>query len=206
MEEKITIGKLTLGMMGGVSVPFRNPSQLKPSNHLKGGKNPAVTQVEHKKKRKLLKQQVSSPTDFAFKSLWNFSCHLFWGPRRKSVQQPHSDTTQVDIANTQVGTISCCSCPGSCCFPSRGWIPPTGYPQCPFFPYGIRLTPNFMLKDVPFVVFLKFAQGEWMSSEPSHKNIHPIRSCCFGDGRKEDPAQMDEKLFLEWVSYLFLSQ
>lgn len=35
------IGKLTLGIMGGVSVPFRNPSQLKPSNHLEGGKKEA---------------------------------------------------------------------------------------------------------------------------------------------------------------------
>lgn len=30
------VGKLTLGIIGGVSVPFRNPSQLKPSNHLEG--------------------------------------------------------------------------------------------------------------------------------------------------------------------------
>lgn len=190
MEEKTTIGKLTLGIMGGVSVPFRNPSQLKPSNHLKGGKNPTVTQGQHKKKTKLLQQQLSSPTDLAFKSLWNFSCHPFWGPRRKSVQQPRGDTTQVEIANTQMGTMPWC--PGSCSFPSKAWIPPTGHPECPCFSRGVGLTPNFMLRDVPLVVFLRFAQGGWVSPKPSHKNIHPIHSCCSGDGGREDPARMDE--------------
>lgn len=48
-----------------------------------------------------------------------------------------------------------------------------------------------MLKDVPLVVFLRFARGGWMNPEPSHKNIHPIHSCCFGDGERDDIAQMD---------------
>lgn len=36
MSDCKTKTALTLGIIGGVSVPFFKPSQLKPSNHLKG--------------------------------------------------------------------------------------------------------------------------------------------------------------------------
>lgn len=87
--------------------------------------------------------------------------------------------------------------------PKGGSLPQE--PQNALFPYGIGLVPHFVLKDVPLVVFLRFAQGERISPEPPPKNIHPIHSCCRGDGRRSSTDGWD-KLFLEWVSHLFSSQ
>lgn len=131
-EEETTIGKLTLGIMGGVSVPFRNPSQLKPSNHLKGGKNPKLDGYSTKRKENGLNNRLHLPQILPKNPFGIFPVIFFLGRGRKSVQQPRGDTTQVEMAHTQIGTIPCCRCPGSCSFPSKGGIPPPGTPKCPF--------------------------------------------------------------------------
>lgn len=176
--------------MGGVSVPFRNPSQLKPSNHLKGGKNPKLDGCSTKRKENGLNNKLHLPQILTKNLFGIFPVIFFWDEGGRVCSNPMVTPHRWKWPTlTWEPFLAAGALEAAPSLPKGGSLPQE--PQNALFPYGIGLVPHFVLKDVPLVVFLRFAQGERISLEPPSKNIHPIHSCCREDGRREDPARMD---------------